>query len=270
MSRWSLAPVSHQASSQSTAASLYSGLSDEAAKAKFERTSVSLRIKQREAMRVASKELLQLANQPGLDQRTRDTLQQIAERLANSSDLVMVLELALQERQQLNAGVHSQFDSVTAALSKHWSTYQNWKREYQPAAGKALAARWKKLSLEQKRCQLFDYLSLVDQRPAWLLRSSPIDNEELVPKQCKPPIVRYLGEKNDLIRGAQRELKTAIESTRRLAVQEARSDAPASEKKSGPAAARRPLESQKSWTLRMPVVCAESCCACPTKLFPRS
>ncbi len=65
MSRWSLAPVSHQASSQSTAASLYSGLSDEAAKAKFERTSVSLRIKQREAMRVASKELLQLANQPG-------------------------------------------------------------------------------------------------------------------------------------------------------------------------------------------------------------
>lgn len=240
---------------QEKPAGSYAGLSDDAAKAKFERTLVNLRIKQRETLQVARTELEELASQGGLDQPTRAAIEQIMERMANANDPAMALEFSLQKRQQINVSIQPKFDQITTSLSRQWDEYQNCKRDYQPAAGKALAVRWAKLSLEQKRCQLLDYLALADQRPAWLLRSSPIDNSGLVPKPVMAPIIRYLGQKSDLLRQAQQELKATIAATSRLATQEANNEDLTSAQRSAAARIAEVLEAPYGSGLRGVLLC---------------
>lgn len=248
-------PASERDGRQTKPSSSYAGLSADAAKAKFERTAAKLRIEQREALHAARLELEELASQSGLDQPSADALEQIMERMSNANDLAMTLEFAFQERKHLNASIQPKFDLIAEKLSQRWTEYQKFKLDYQPVAGRALASRWTKLSLEQKRCQLLDYLALVDQRPAWLLRTSPIDNAALVPKPVMSPIIHYLGQKSDLLRQAHEELKATIDATARLAKQEADNEDRPTPQRSAAARIAEVLEAPYGSGLRGVLLC---------------
>ena len=182
------------------------------AKAKFESTCSDLRAQQREAVRMIRAELDGLLNDGQLDKTSRQTLAQLAKRLAPTTDFLMALEYMLQARRGLSDPVRTSFDAITAPLSKQWSVYQQCKRDYQQVLGREMARQWPHLSLESKRSQLGDYLALTDERPAWLLRNGPVDIQQLVPSSAKSYINRYTAEKQDLIQAAQKELQPALDA----------------------------------------------------------
>lgn len=206
----------------------YVGLSDAEARSKFQRSAVALRLQQREALRAASAEFERLANQSELDPSSVQTLRRLVHCIDISSDLPRVLESALQDRRNVDASVQPALDAETARLTEHWQRYQEYKLQYQLAVGRSLAQSWDKLPLEEKRCQLADYLALADEHPSWLLRNSPVDIVQLVPKSVMPPIDQYLSERNDLIQRARDELKPSLERlcqlSQRLASDESLTD----------------------------------------------
>lgn len=190
----------------------YAGLSDSAAKIKFERTTVEQRMKQRTALSAAHDQLKQLADQNEIDQASRQALHRLQDHLEKSSDLSAALEMLLQERRALNQSLLPNYETIVGDLSQRWHEYQECKLEYQRALGQSLAHRWPGLSIEEKRSVLGDYLALGNERPSWLLRNTTVDIKTLFPKSVMPPIDQYQGEKADLIQRARTELQPALDA----------------------------------------------------------
>ena len=202
---------------QEPTTNVYAGLSREAAQAKFERAIVEERRQQRQILEQTRGDLVRLLALEQVDKKSREVLEQVVKRLSSSRDYLMTLEFVLQARGQLNDVTRIAYDLATGPMSSQWALYQQCKRDYQPTVGKSLAQRWPNLSLESKRSELTDYFVLVDQRPAWLMRGSPINIFELVPKAAQQPINQYLAEKRDLIRSAHDQLQPKLNETLRLA-----------------------------------------------------
>lgn len=198
---------------QETITDAYAGLSDEAAKAKFERTCVRQRVEQREALQASAEKLKGVLSDDKLDRDTRQTLEQVVQRLSPTSDYLLALEFMLKARGVLSERERPVVDGLITQLSEKWAYYQQCKRQYQRAVGRGLAERWPKLSLESKRCELGDYLALTDERPTWMLRQGPVEILQLVPKSVTSHITQYTAEKQELIQTAQTQLQPAIDAT---------------------------------------------------------
>ena len=206
------------AQAQEPTTNTYEGLSREAAQAKFERTMVKMRRQQRELIQKTREEIEHLIAGESVDEKSREVLKQVVERLSTSRDYLTTIQYALEAGGQLNNGLTSlAYDVGMGPLVSQWAVYQTYRLEYQRALGKNLAERWPGLSLESKRCELTDYFALADQWPAWLMRGSPINIAELVPKSAQQPINQYLAEKSDLVRSAQDQLQPKLKETLRLA-----------------------------------------------------
>ena len=196
-----------QAAVDSPTSSRYSGLSDAEAKAKFEREAVELRVEQRRTLERVAIELAALAGDRRLDEQNRQAVERIAAKLSQANDLSMALELTLQDRKQIRPPALEKYEEITSALAQGWNDYQQFKLDYQRALGLSIAKRWTTLSLAGKRSELSAYFALANQRPAWLLRTSPVNIAELIPKSAWSPVLQYTAEKNELLATAQRELE---------------------------------------------------------------